>query len=62
MVADRYRAAGIEDVELKLYPGARHEVFNETNRDEVEADFIAWAKRVCRTSGNRNLEQEGTRR
>lgn len=45
-VAERYRAAGIVDVTLKLYPGARHEVFNETNRAEVAADFIAWATRV----------------
>jgi len=45
-VAERYRAAGITDVALTLYPGARHEVFNETNRSEVEADFIAWATRV----------------
>ncbi len=29
-------------VELKLYPEARHELFNETNRDEVFADLIAW--------------------
>nr|MBE6544973.1 alpha/beta hydrolase [Oscillospiraceae bacterium] len=28
--------------ELKLYPGARHELFNETNRDEVFADLIEW--------------------
>jgi alpha-beta hydrolase superfamily lysophospholipase len=45
-VANRYRDAGIADVTLKLYPGARHEVFNETNRTEVEADFVAWATRV----------------
>lgn len=41
-VADRYRGAGVEDVELTLYPGARHEVFNETNRDEVTARLIRW--------------------
>ena len=29
-------------VELKLYEGARHELFNETNRDEVFADLIEW--------------------
>ncbi len=45
-VAERYRKAGISDVTLKLYPEARHEVFNETNRAEVEADFIAWANGV----------------
>ena len=46
MVADRYREAGIEDVSLKLYADARHEVFNETNRAEVEMDFLVWANRV----------------
>jgi alpha-beta hydrolase superfamily lysophospholipase len=29
-------------VEQHVYPEARHEVFNETNRDEVTADLIAW--------------------
>ena len=29
-------------VELKLYEGARHELFNETNREEVFADLIEW--------------------
>ena len=42
MLADRYRAAGMKNVTMKLYPGARHETFNETNRDEVTADLIAW--------------------
>ena len=28
------------------YPGARHEIFNETNRGEVLADVIAFARRV----------------
>ena len=27
-------------------PGARHEIFNETNREEVLADVIAFARRV----------------
>ena len=30
------------NVELKLYPGARHELFNETNREEVFADLVSW--------------------
>jgi alpha-beta hydrolase superfamily lysophospholipase len=29
-------------VEQHVYPEARHEVFNETNRDEVTADLIGW--------------------
>ena len=34
--------AGVKDVFLKLYPGARHEILNETNRAEVYADILAW--------------------
>jgi alpha-beta hydrolase superfamily lysophospholipase len=29
-------------VEQHLYPDARHEVFNETNRDEVTGDLLTW--------------------
>ena len=32
----------LSDVELVVYTDARHEIFNETNRDEVCADTIAW--------------------
>ncbi len=32
----------LSDVEAIVYPGARHEIFNETNRDEVIADLVAW--------------------
>ncbi len=46
MVVDRYRAAGITDVTLDLYPGARHETLNETNRDEVTANLLAWLERI----------------
>ena len=38
---DRYRAAGL-DVTLRRYEGGRHEMFNETNRDEVVADLVDW--------------------
>src|SRR4051794_35436177 len=31
--------------EEKIYPGARHEVFNETNRDEVLEDVVAFLRR-----------------
>lgn len=41
-VAQQYREAGLVDVTCTLYPGARHEVFNETNRDEVVADVVRW--------------------
>ena len=43
MLADAYRTrGGLADVTLKIYPGARHEVFNETNRAEVFADLLGW--------------------
>jgi alpha-beta hydrolase superfamily lysophospholipase len=35
--------AGV-DVDLALYDGARHELLNETNRDEVTADVIDWLR------------------
>lgn len=39
---DRYTAAGLEDVTLKVYEGARHELTNETNRHEFMTDLLAW--------------------
>jgi len=38
--------SGLVDVELIVYEGARHEVFNETNRDEVLDDVVAFIRRV----------------
>ncbi|GAC1031801.1 alpha/beta hydrolase [Pseudomonas sp. No.21] len=34
--------AGVKDVQLKIYPDARHELLNETNRDEVTAHLLDW--------------------
>jgi alpha-beta hydrolase superfamily lysophospholipase len=39
---DAYRKVGAHDVELVIYHEARHEVFNEINKEEVLADLIAW--------------------
>ena len=36
------KAAGFTQLTTRLYPGARHETLNETNRDEVTRDLIAW--------------------
>lgn len=42
-LARAYRErAGLRDVTVQVYDGARHEVFNETNRDEVIADLVGW--------------------
>lgn len=40
----RYRQAGVTDVTMKLYPQGRHEMLNESNRDEVTRDLLDWMK------------------
>jgi len=37
-----YAAAGLRDVTHRYYPGARHETLNETVRDEVTRELLAW--------------------
>ncbi|HEY5223862.1 MAG TPA: alpha/beta fold hydrolase [Microbacteriaceae bacterium] len=42
-LAAAYRQrSGLTDVTLIVYPGARHEIYNETNRAEVMTDLITW--------------------
>ena len=43
-VAREMRDAGMKHVEVRLYPGGRHEILNETNRDEVVRDVIIFAE------------------
>jgi len=45
-VGRRYRDAGLRDVEVVLYPQARHELLNETNRDEVTARILGFLDRT----------------
>lgn len=46
------KEAGLENIELKLYEGGRHELLNETNRAEVMQDIYGWLKRaVLRQAG-----------
>ncbi|RYG10144.1 MAG: alpha/beta fold hydrolase [Burkholderiales bacterium] len=42
----RMRDAGLRDVTVKTYPGARHEVLNEVNRGEVMANLLVWLDRI----------------
>lgn len=37
-----FQKAGVRDVELKLYPGLRHEILNEYCSADVAADLAAW--------------------
>ncbi|GGO37333.1 alpha/beta fold hydrolase [Streptomyces lasiicapitis] len=37
-----FRYAGVGDLTWRGYEGARHEILNETNRDEVQGDLVGW--------------------
>lgn len=41
-VYEQYKAAGIQDVSLRLYSGDRHEILNETDREQVYQDLFEW--------------------
>lgn len=42
-LADAYRTRSkLTDVTTLVYPGARHEIFNETMQTDVRADLLAW--------------------
>ena len=46
-LANRYMNAGFSAVDMTVYPGGRHEMLNETNRELVLADVVNWVnKRV----------------
>ena len=40
--ANAFRKAGMERVDLKLYPLCRHEIHNEINKEEVYSDVARW--------------------
>lgn len=42
-----------DDVTARVFPGARHELFNETNREEVLAEVVRFAERVAGSAGHR---------
>jgi len=44
-LVNAYRNLGIVDLEFVLYPGARHETLNETNREEVTDNLLSWLKK-----------------
>lgn len=42
-LAAAYRSrAGFDDITTRVYPGARHEIFNEVAQAEIRADLLAW--------------------
>ena len=49
----RYRQAGIWNVSYDFYPGGRHEMLNEINRDEVRSNLLRWIRCVLAANSGR---------
>lgn len=43
--AEKFKAAGMQNVAVRLYPMGRHEMLNELNREEVYANLLDWLKK-----------------
>jgi len=43
-IQDKYKNFNVEDVEIKLYEGARHEILNEPNKEKIMGDMISWLR------------------
>lgn len=41
-IFEKYKNAGIKDVSIKLYENDRHEILNETDREQVYEDLYHW--------------------
>ena len=39
---NNWKATGVKDISYKLYPGGRHEMLHEINRQEVLDDLVDW--------------------
>ena len=44
-IYEKHRAAGIQDVSLRLYTGDRHELLNETDREQIFEDLLIWLEK-----------------
>ncbi len=47
-VYDEYIRIGMKDVSMKLYPGDRHEILNETDKEQVDEDILHWLENLLR--------------
>jgi alpha-beta hydrolase superfamily lysophospholipase len=55
-LADALSSTGHPLVTLKVYAQARHEIFNETNREEVIRDLLAWVEQALEQPRPRRSE------
>lgn len=56
-----FRRAGVRDTQMKLYPGARHEILNDTCRQSVLKDILSWCEAHIAAAGSTNLSAFGQR-
>jgi alpha-beta hydrolase superfamily lysophospholipase len=54
-LVNAYRSLGVKDLEFVLYPDARHETLNETNREEVMDNLLSWIQRHSGGTAAANL-------
>jgi alpha-beta hydrolase superfamily lysophospholipase len=47
---DFYKRSGLDNVQIKLYPCKRHEILNETDRQEVYDDILSWLEAQIKPS------------
>ena len=47
-LAECYKALGIKNLTLKEYPGDRHEILNESDKEKVEKDILELLEEVCK--------------
>lgn len=52
-VYQKYKSAGRAKAAIKLYAGGRHEILNETNREQVYKDLYVWCERCVRIYGGK---------
>ena len=45
---DFYKKTGLEKIDFKIYPDARHEILNETNKKEVYNDIYKWINKTIK--------------
>ncbi len=43
-LVNKWKQAGVQDLQFHLYENGRHEMMNEVNRNEVLTDLITWIK------------------
>jgi alpha-beta hydrolase superfamily lysophospholipase len=60
ILIERYRIAGLSNISHDFYPGGRHEMLNEINREEVRANVLRWISRVLSATPSSIASEAGS--